>query len=240
MVDYQSSMYRTISHELRTPLSRIKFSLALIDKDSISSQNSDYIKGVEDNLCALEKLIDQILYFSKIENTKAGLKLESLSLEWLFEEMQESFDAKLYEKSISIDLASGLRRENLSQLLVSADRNLFFIAISNIIQNALVYSESQVRVCLDHRKGYNNEYMALIIEDDGPGLSDNQLSKLYQPFSETKLKPDGSKSFGFGLAISKQLIDLHGGEIVYKNNKLNSQSSLQGAYFEIKLPLLNT
>lgn len=223
MLRYQSDMFRTVSHELRTPLSRIKFSLELIEKKAFSAKNLSYLKQIDNDIGSLEKLIDQILRFSKIDYRQEMLRTNRINALPLLKSLQAEVILPNDQYSIEYDI------DSLSpSVCINADEPLIKIALSNLIQNALRYGNGKILI-----QAYSDtRHLTISIEDNGAGLSSDQDSQVYVPFSTIKILPDGSKSYGLGLAISKRILNLHHGNLYHE-----SSTNLGGARFIIVLPL---
>ncbi|WP_236870445.1 sensor histidine kinase [Candidatus Bandiella numerosa] len=195
-----------IAHDLRTPLTRIKLQLSLIN------ENND-IKNIHDNIKKIEDMINSYLIFAKEEgneeNRQCNLTDIINNIINLLNDDRITFDNRLKEN------------HHLLFLKVDAiDR-----AITNVVENALKYCLSMVRMNLLKV----NDQILIQIEDDGQGIGEKDYKKALEPFNQLGINE--KQGYGLGLAITKNIINAHGGDIVLDKSKMG------GLKVTIKLPI---
>ena len=203
-LNQRSEMLSGISHDLRTPLTRLKLQLAMLDQKDLSKKMS---KDIDE----MEKMLNDYLQFAKTQSLEVT---SAINLKDLFDEI---------EKGI-----------NTNNLKISCEENIFINvrplaikrSLENVIQNGLVYGK---KVYVKAQKGNNRAI--ILIEDDGPGIPEEQYKNVLKPFFRLDKSRSLNKSgVGLGLAIVEDVINSHGGNIQM------GKSSLNGLEVKITLP----
>jgi two-component system sensor histidine kinase CpxA len=221
----QQRLLGDVSHELRSPMTRLQMALGLAQQTSITQlAREQYLKRCELEITRLNKMIEDALVLSRLENTLQTIDRNKLNFTALVQKIinEEQFVAD--EKSISIELNS----TEIIELM--GDQNLLFSAISNVVTNAVKYSpkNSIVNLALSIENGIVN----LVISDNGIGVPSESLPELFTPFYRVNIARDRKTGgTGLGLAIAKQAITYHQGNIFAKNNEN------QGLSVTIQIPL---
>ena len=203
-LNQRAEMLSGISHDLRTPLTRLKLQLAMLKQRDISEKMS---KDIDE----MEKMLNDYLQFSK---TQANEVTTSINLNNLLESIKNEF--------------------NSEQLSITANTNILLKgrplalkrSFENIIQNGLTYGK---KVDIDMRKG--NSRVLITIDDDGPGIPEDQYKNVFKPFFRLdKSRSLNQSGVGLGLAIVEDIINSHGGNIQL------GKSKYEGLQVKISLP----
>lgn len=230
---HKTEFFSNISHELRTPLMMILSPLEQISRrnDEALTDKSRSLLGVASvNANRLLKLINQLLDFSKLEAGHVKLRQECVDVGSLIERLVGAA-APLAEQrglTLSADIQPDLPA-------TMADEEKLDAVITNLMSNALKFTPRGgsvvVRAALD---GGSDRKLRVDVIDSGIGIAPENLDRLFQRFSQI----DGSTSrefagTGLGLALVKELVELHGGEI-----HVDSQPD-RGSCFWFTLPLVD-
>ena len=223
----REDLLRDISHELRSPLARMRIASELI-KSRLNNNNLSEINRIELEISRLDELIGEIIDFSKLKNTNQNLSLSQFDLSELLQLIisDANFEGKTGNKKIEFHPA------DLNNIEINANKTLISRAIENVIRNALKYTTDNTNVIVTIRQ--ENRSAIITIHDQGPGIPENQLDMIFEPFfrvSESRRRESGGT--GLGLAISKRAIELHNGEI----HAINDHQC--GLVITIQLPLLS-
>lgn len=218
------------AHDLRNPLSNILISLDIIKK--VINQDLKAYKIIESIYRSTNKmntLIDELLENSFIEDGKILLKKELLNPNDIINKSIESFYEKAKRKKQKI-----LFNTELDNCFIMLDRIRFQAIIDNLLSNAVKYSQSgkKINVITQKLSKKNDEESILIkIIDQGPGFTDDDMTKVFNKFQKLSAKPTaGEISTGLGLAITKKLVELHNGII-----RLESRHG-KGSTFFVEIP----
>ncbi|PWE00376.1 hybrid sensor histidine kinase/response regulator transcription factor [Marinilabilia rubra] len=213
-----------ISHELRTPVSLVYGPLERLLQGRVNSdaERTDLLQLMFRHVNYVRELIDQLLEFRQIEESSVKLKLQKIHLnKWLketvdgfgenFKEINASLIFRLDEKITYVPFDQDKIRKVIYNLLINVIKHAPTTSIIEIITEAV--EENKVRIS---------------IADDGPGIPEEALSKVFERFYMVNQKQGGT---GIGLAFSRMLIELHGGTLQVRNRESH------GAVFYFDLPL---
>ncbi len=203
-LNQRSEMLSGISHDLRTPLTRMKLQTAFIKDKNLADKLTEDINE-------MEKMLNEYLQFTS-SSYKEKDQLFNLS------DLLKEIIHKYNNQDISNSLAS--------EIYFNGRKNLIKRCINNIIDNSLKYGK---KVNIELKK--NNDDISIKVEDDGPGIPENEYENVFKPFYKIdKGRADAKSSVGLGLSIASDIIRSHGGNI-----KLE-KSMLTGLCVKIFLP----
>ena len=192
-LNQRAEMLSGISHDLRTPLTRLKLQLAMLNQKDLSKEMS---KDIDE----MEKMLNDYLQFAK---NQAQENTSKIDLTLLFNSIKNQFASEkltIYSKE-KIEL----------EVRPSALKRSFV----NIIQNGLAYGNN---VIVNIQKGNNRALIT--IEDDGPGIPEDQYKNVFKPFFRLdKSRSLNQSGVGLGLAIVEDIINAHGGAIQLGKSK---------------------
>ena len=204
-LNQRSEMLSGISHDLRTPLTRMKLQIAFIKDKELANKLTEDINE-------MEKMLNEYLQFTSSSYLE---KDERFNLSELINKIIDKYDNKNIIKNLS------------SAVFINGRKNLIQRCINNLIDNAIKYGD-KVKVALIN----NNNSLFIKIEDNGPGIPEEEYENVFKPFYKIDKGRAGSKSsVGLGLSIASDIIRSHGGNI-----KLE-KSSMDGLQVKIFLPV---
>ncbi|MGK2234219.1 MAG: two-component system sensor histidine kinase CpxA [Colwellia sp.] len=204
-----------VSHELRSPMTRLQIALGLAQQNNISEALlHKHLQRCELEIARLDEMISSVLSLSRQENTISQLELMSLDLKQLLTLCIEDAQYIANEKSINILF------DYQGSALLQADANLLSSAINNILVNAVNYSHKNQQVTVKLTK--TNSTFIIEIADTGTGVPIEDLPKLFDPFYRVAQARDrATGGTGLGMAIAKQAVVAHNGNISAQNNNQN-------------------
>jgi len=209
LVNMKSDFVANVSHELRTPLKAIKESISIVLDGSaghINDEQNKFLTVSKRNVDRLAKLIDDFLDFKKLIAGKMKLNECNSDMNEVVKEVYELLIQPAKEKGLSLTM----RLDN--QLpMIKLDRDKIIQVLINIVSNAIKFTERGVITITTSTKG-NALYVS--VQDTGQGIAEKDLSIIFNRFeqgSSTESKKAGG--VGLGLAISKDIIQLHKGKI---------------------------
>lgn len=219
----QRQLVRDISHELRSPLARLQVALGLARRNA-PPRTEQALDRIEREGERLNELIGELLTLSLLENGASFSASEPVEMQALLAEIVE--DA-------SFEAAESSRRVQLTAVpaLVAGNRELLRRALENVVRNALHYTAEES--CVQVASGLENSTLVIRVLDQGPGVPDEMLSAIFQPFYRVAEARDRlSGGTGIGLAITARAVALHGGSVKAVNRPE------AGLEVEIRLPVM--
>ena len=204
-LNQRAEMLSGISHDLRTPLTRLKLQLAMLKQKDVSENMS---KDIDE----MEKMLNDYLQFAK---TQAQESTATVNLNNLLSSIKKDF------KNDKIFFMESSNQVELEGRPTALKRSF-----ENVIQNSLKYGKN---VYVEVQKG--NKRALVLIDDDGPGIPEDQYKNVFKPFFRLDKSRSLNKSgVGLGLAIVEDIINSHGGHIQLGRSKYN------GLQVKISLP----
>lgn len=207
-----------MSHEIRTPLNAIMGLGRLLSKSDLDKQQKDYLNGIESASAILLGIINDLLDFSKIEAGKITIEQISFSLETLMQQTTSVLEHKAEEKGLTLTYDIDTR---IAPVLMGDPYRLNQVFM-NMISNAIKFTEKgsvwMNATLLSESEGVQK--ILIVIEDTGVGIKKEYLNKIFDKFTqedETVVRKFGGT--GLGMSITKQLMELMGGEISIESEK---------------------
>ncbi len=225
----KSEFLANMSHELRTPLnSVIGFSEVLQDQlfGPINEKQQEYVQNILTSGRHLLSLINDILDLSKVESGKMELELTGFSLQETLEASLMMLQEKALKGEIDLQMDPALQTD----IQIVADQRKLKQILFNLLSNAVKFTPAGGSVKVSSLS--DGDFVEITVADSGIGIKQEDIPKLFQPF--TQLESVYSKQFegtGLGLALTKQLIELHGGRVWVKSE------FGKGSSFSFTIPL---
>ena len=216
-----SRMMQIITHDLRSPMAAIVgLSDFMIAEHNLAAEDLEVIQLINTSGQDSLKFINEIL---EKESNAAALQKENVDLRELLRYCTSQLQFKAKEKNQVIIL------ESVATSL-PINREKIWRVVSNLITNAIKFSPTNATISVRLYKEADNAIIA--IKDSGIGIPDHLKDKIFVASNENRREgTSGEKSFGLGLAISKQIVEAHGGSLNFES-KMN-----EGTTFFVKLPL---
>mgnify|MGYP001481134232 CR=1 FL=1 len=210
-IDRRKSIFvSTASHELRTPLTSMKVHVANLRDGidgAVTAEQRRSLARVEANLSRLQTLIDDLLDLSQIEMGQTTVHLEAVAVGHVVAKSIEDLHPLASERRVKVimTLASDLPT-------VSADPDKLHQIILNLLHNAVKFTRPNTTVDVSATL-LSDGHVKISVSDAGPGITLEDVDKVFQPFYRVSTAPKQSKGAGLGLAIAKLLVDLHHGRL---------------------------
>ena len=260
----QQMLLANISHELRTPLTRLQLAAAILyDKASLRADvgndanveditgeqegvTREYLERIELEITNMDKLISQILRLTRMQNANSGLmatphtECKEYLLADIFEPLINNlkFEATALNKKVECN--------NIPTISIMVNQEAIVSGIENILRNAIKFAESHVWITFE----LTDTRLLLHVDDDGQGLDEKQISRLFEPFFQADTFEAGfsgsgvdkhrtaagaehksnDTGFGLGLAIAHAAVQLHKGSLIA------ALSTRGGLRFTVSLP----
>lgn len=209
------NFFTNVAHEIRTPLSLIKAPLDhVVMTETVSETMKENLQIMSKNTERLLNLTNQLLDFRKTESDAYRLNLETRNVSNLIRDTFTRFTPLAKQRNVIFEL-------DLPDTAITAclDKEAFLKIISNLVNNAIKYCDSFVRLKACTLSNEENEMVYFITENDGEMIPENQREEIFKPFRQ--LNGEQSRRVtgtGIGLALSRSLAELHKGSLVLEDN----------------------
>ncbi len=195
------------SHELRTPLGLILGHSTFL-RELIGSEFQEQVDAIIRNATRLKDIIENLSRVDNFETGGASLRSRKVSIARIIEDVASSFRSIAIQKGVTLkaDIERG------QDLLVDADGSKISIVLSNLVKNALTFTNhgGQVKIC----GGLESGFVKVSVEDNGVGIPAGDLPRVFERFYQVEshlTRKHGG--MGLGLSVAKVMIELHGGRI---------------------------
>jgi signal transduction histidine kinase len=202
------------SHDLRNPLASIRgLSEFLIESGPLNSEQKEIAETIQSTSSSMLHLVDELLDLSVIESGEERSEAEPCHVWEVISSSLNIYQFSANKKSIKLELDNKGMPERLM-----LDKAQFRRLLDNLLSNAVKYAPfgSFVRVMTEHVDGV----LKIAIEDEGPGIPEDEMHKLFTDFGKTSVQPTGNEtSTGLGLAICKKIAETHRGKVYAENRE---------------------
>jgi PAS domain S-box-containing protein len=225
----KSIFLANMSHEIRTPLNAIIGFSQLLNREQLTDKQKDYSVSIHRSGEHLLKLLNDILELSKIEAGYGKINPVNVDLYALLADIRMMFSQQAQSKTIQLNFET---TGNLPQYILVDDNKLRQILI-NLIGNALKFTdkgEISVRAGIDHTDELKS-MLVIEIHDSGTGISEYEIGNLFRQFEQASEGMKQSNGTGLGLALSRELAILMGGNITV------SSIEGEGSVFTIRVEI---
>lgn len=227
----KNQLFGVAAHDIRNPLGVITGYLEIL----LSVQNLEgekYLKilrNMSSSANHVLNMVNDLLEFAHYESKKINLKLETANLYEVLDDIVSMNRIIAERKNIRIEYSF----KGNHNLKFKVDVPKFRQVMDNLISNGIKYSEPGTEICVNVNPDANNIW--ILVEDQGQGISREEIKKLFKPFSTTSNKATaGERSTGLGLVIVKNIIEAHNGKIWVESTKG------VGSKFSVLLPMIST
>jgi two-component system phosphate regulon sensor histidine kinase PhoR len=201
-------MVANISHELRTPVANIRSiidALFLEDEKPKRKRSISSLQAIARETDSLLWIIQEMMDLSMIESGQAILRMVEVNIRSLVEDVLERMEDQAIKKDLRII-------HNIpKKLQVWCDWDLMRRVIINLVHNAIKWSPKNGKISI--RVATSNEEVTIEIRDEGPGVPDDQVERIFERFYQVDTSRSGAEGTGLGLAICKHVVEAHGGQI---------------------------
>jgi signal transduction histidine kinase len=217
------------THDLRSPLTVISGVISFFTSGrlgELTPEQKNMVAMMERNAQSLIELVNDLLDASKLESGTMRLEIASIDLKGLVDELRETMEPLAREKSLRME-------EDLPADLppVEADRAKLRRILVNLVSNAIKFTSRGGRVTVRAARG--DGHIRIGVSDTGVGIAPEDVKRLFDKYEQARSRATrGEKGTGLGLYITKQLVELHGGEI-----KVDSEIG-KGSTFSFTIPVV--
>jgi len=225
--EYVEEYLLTMTHEMKSPLSAIMGAAELIEPSMPDKDLEHFSKNIQIESQRLNGFIQRMLDVARVENLSVLEKIQTINFSNLLSSVVAQKQITLEKKHLTITINS---EDNLS---LSGNEFMLQQVLDNLISNAIEFSPEYGNIQIQltsARSNQGSQTLNLQIEDEGPGIPDYALNRVFERFYSLARPENGKRSSGLGLTFSKRAIELHRGNISIKNRPSH------GAQVAISLP----
>ncbi|KJK19683.1 ATP-binding protein [Pseudomonas sp. NPDC087612] len=225
----QRELVRAVSHELRTPVARLRFGLEMIASASNDQARDKYLTGMDGDIQDLDKLVDEMLTYARLEQGAPALHFQRVDLDALLDQViAELAPLRREVRVLRGPCQGGEKGPDGQGPWVEAEPRYLHRALQNLVSNAMRHAESQVS--LSYQLGLQR--CRIDVEDDGPGVPESVWERIFTPFTRLDdSRTRASGGHGLGLSIVRRIIYWHGGRA-----SVGRSERLGGACFSLNWP----
>jgi signal transduction histidine kinase/CheY-like chemotaxis protein len=226
---YKAELLGTIAHDLKNPLGvimgRAEMLADLLGLDPVPAQQTRIqVEHVRTTAKRLTGMVDTLIADAMNDALDIAIRHAPIDFAALVSEVVEANRPLAERKRQSLTMRAP------DSLIAHADHDRLYEAIDNVISNAIKYSPQASTIAVEASRDEGD--VVVVVRDSGPGLSPEDLSRLFGRFQRLSAKPTaGESSTGLGLSTAKRIVDLHGGRVRGENNDPGP-----GATFTIAIP----
>jgi len=223
---------RHVSHELKTPLAAIREGAELLN-DKVAgplAPTQIQIVGImRDNSVKLQRLIEELLDYQRALHAAASLEVRPVMLDELVREAVRAHELAAQAKGLGLTI-------DAQAASLEADPQKLRSIVDNLISNAVKFTPSGGSI--EVRARALSGEAVIEVKDTGPGVPPEERESIFNLFFRGRTKADGGrvKSSGLGLAIARELVEAHGGQIAVVPGKQGADGKTSGAHFRVTLP----
>ena len=202
-----------VSHELRSPITSIKgFVAGILDGVIPKDKENYYLNIVYDEIKRLSRLVSDLLDISAMEEGKFKLNMVEFDINILIKQCIANFDGKIRNKGVNVEVTFGREHE-----FVYADRDRLIQVLTNIIDNAIKYSNDDGCIKITTNDKGSKVYVSVF--NNGPLLKSEELARIWYRFYKSDKARINKESTGLGLPIVRLILAQHGEDIWVNNEK---------------------
>jgi len=201
----KNEMIEIIAHDLKNPLTTSLSVSGLLSSEKITKEQGEYLSLLKKSLNRMNSLVSNILEIKVLESSSFKTNYSNVDLKQVTEQVIAALKIQSDNKNIQIV-------PDLEEVVASLDRSLIVQIIDNLLSNAIKFSNRDTKVHVSLKD--ENQTIRFEIDDEGPGIMEEDKPVLFQKFQKLNARPtDGESSTGLGLSIVKKYVEAMNGEV---------------------------
>ena len=222
----KSRFLANISHELRTPMHAIHSFTHLTLKRELDDKARHFLQNIDKSTDRLMTLLNDLLDLSKLEAGKKELHLRQCSIKKLIEDVLHFLSALINQRHLIIET------NDIAESTANIDVDLMTQVFTNLLSNAIKFSPQNGKIKLISH--LQKDELFFSIEDEGVGVPADEFESIFDSFVQSTKTRSDSGGTGLGLPITKEIIELHGGEIWVESPPRDKEN---GSVFSFRIPV---
>lgn len=209
MEDTRREFVANVSHELRTPLTTIRSYAEALEEGAIHEPQlgERFVGVIRNETERMIRLVTDLLHLSRLDSNEALLRVQSVNVEELLEDVADRFSFQMQEKRIT-------KRVGIEQGIgaIMLDRDQMDQVLDNLVSNALKYTPEGGSIVIEARR--SGEWLAISVQDTGIGIRKKDIDRIFERFYRVdKARSRNMGGTGLGLSIAREIVKAHGGTI---------------------------
>jgi signal transduction histidine kinase len=208
----KSEYFHKIAHDIKLPLTEIVGTTYLLQNFVQNEKGHEYLKVLSQSAITLDKMLKDLLEFSRLEATDIPFDKKPFSIEQVLWSVVKAYDYTCDQKNVPLYL----RIDKKLPAIVIGDPERLSQIIYNLIDNAVKFTENgSIEVLVNSLNIINNESceVEFKVSDTGIGIHQSKMSKIFEAYHQVDEVENSKKGFGLGLSIVRQLVELQGGSV---------------------------
>jgi len=226
-----------VAHELKNPLTSLRSAVETLPLARSENSRARLLAVIEHDVKRLDRLISDISDASRLDAELQRQDMAPVDLRRLLTALAAVANETRRGNNVTVELRFESKGPSDSFSVPGHDSRLGQV-VSNLLSNAQSFSEAGSKVRITCRNRRSN--IEIIVDDDGPGIRDDALSRIFERFYTDRPHQGFGQNSGLGLSISKQIVEAHGGRIWAENRKgpvaADGEATVAGARFVVRLP----
>lgn len=203
---YRREFIGNVSHELKTPVFNIQGYLLTLLEGGLEDEtiNRKYLERAEKSVEKLIKLLNELDMIIRLDTGGLQLNIQGVDIVSIVKDVVESIEFKAEKRNIKLNI----KRKNMDPIWVMSDEDKISQVISNLLINSIKYGKENGRIDISFHD--LKDQILVEIQDDGIGIADHELTRIFERFYRTdEGRRHSHKGFGLGLSIVKHIIEAH-------------------------------
>lgn len=206
---YVEHYVQTLTHEIKSPLAAIQGAAELLQEDMPTARREQFLHNIGSEAQRIQTIIDKLLLLSSLETRKAIADAEVINLYALLQDVQSGLMPLVSTRGQHLKLDGSATAE------VRGDPFLVRQAVVNLLTNAIEFTQPGGTITATVQE--SDRSVSLVVQDNGPGIPDYALQRVFERFYSLPRPDTGKKSSGLGLSLVHEVAILHGGEVTLAN-----------------------
>lgn len=206
---YVEHYVQSLTHELKSPIAAIQGAAEILEEEKNPEQTAHFVKNIRAESARMNQIVERLLELAGLESRRELQSVEAVDLAALLKRVSERFQMPLAAKGLK------LSQDLVPKAEIEGERFLLESALGNLLQNAIDFSPPGGRLAWELRA--ESEQYRLSLRDEGPGIPDYAVTRIFERFYSLPRPATGKKSSGLGLSLVREVLRLHGGEVKLSN-----------------------
>ncbi len=207
---YVENYVQTLTHEIKSPVSAISGAVEILEQELSSQQRQIFLQNIQQESERIRQIVDNLLLLSSLESRKFIHAADTIIVEEMLNELNSALKPLLQVNNVELIIKSG------TDCVLYGESNLIRQALMNVLQNAIDFSQPQTAITLSVTS--DNAQIQFEITDQGSGIPEYAIERIFERFYSLKRPQSGRKSSGLGLSLVYEIVTLHQGSVSIENN----------------------